>query len=101
MTNLVQSLFRIDPTEGLVQYASAVKPYHSKILDVLVEYVYGENINVSMKERWSWTMTFDRPKTDIVYTCGYGLVWDPYRTAEAAPPVNIVKSQAAFSHPIS
>ena len=101
MTNLVQSLFRIDPTEGLVQYANAVKPYHSKILDVLVEYIYSEKVDVTMKERWSWKMTFDRPKVDTVYTCGYGLVWDPYRSSEAAPSVNIIKAQSTISLPLS
>lgn len=101
MTNLVQSLFRIDPTEGLVQYANAVKPYHSKVLDVLVEYIYKESVNVSMKERWSWKMTFERPKVDRVYTCGYGLVWDPYRSAEAAPSVNVVSAQSTISLPLT
>lgn len=100
MTNLVQSLFRIDPTEGLVQYASAVKPYHSKILDVLVEYIYSEKIDVTMKERWSWKMTFERPKVDVVRTCGYGLVWDPYKNISSAPPVNIVSSQSTMNIPV-
>lgn len=100
MTNLVQSLFRIDPTEGLVQYANAVKPYHSKILDVLVEYIYSEKVAVSMKERWSWKMTFERPKVDTVYTCGYGLVWDPYKLTEAAPSVNVISAQTTISLPL-
>lgn len=100
MTDLTQSLFRIDPTEGLVQYAKEVKPYHSKILDVLVEYIYSEKVAVSMRERWSWTMTFSRPKVDTIYTCGYGLVWDPYKTAESAPPVNIISSQSLMSIPL-
>lgn len=100
MTNLVQSLFRIDPTEGLVQYANAVKPYHSKILDVLVEYIYTEKVDVTMKERWSWKMTFNRPSVDTVYTCGYGLVWDPYRATEAAPSVNIINAQSTVSLPL-
>lgn len=100
MTNLVQSLFRIDPTEGLVQYASAVKPYHSKILDVLVEYIYSEKIDVTMKERWSWKMTFERPKVDVVHTCGYGLVWDPYKTVQSAPPVNVISAQSTMNIPV-
>lgn len=100
MTNLMQALFRIDPTEGLVQYANAVKPYHSKILDVLVEYIYSEKVVVSMKERWSWKMTFERPKVDTVYTCGYGLVWDPYKSIEAAPSVNVISAQTTVSLPL-
>lgn len=48
MSNFTNSLFRIDPTEGLLQYVQSIKPYHSKVLDVFVEYVYGETIAVNM-----------------------------------------------------
>lgn len=100
MTNLVQSLFRIDPTEGLYQYAKAVKPFHSKVLDVLVEYVYRENVNVRVKDKWSWVMRFTRPDVEVERTCGYGLVWDPYPSNDAIPPVAIVSAQSSQSIPV-
>jgi hypothetical protein len=43
-----QTLSTIDPTEGLIQYVQAVKPYHTKVLEVLVEYVYTENLAVTI-----------------------------------------------------
>lgn len=101
MTNLVQSLFRIDPTEGLYQYAQAVKPFHSKVLDVLVEYVYKENVNVRVKDKWSWVMQFSRPDVDVERTCGYGLVWDPYPSNAAIPPVVIISAQSSQSIPVT
>jgi hypothetical protein len=46
----------INPTQGLVDYVGDVKPYHSKILDVLVEYVYTEQINTTIQEQWGSDM---------------------------------------------
>lgn len=76
MTNLVQSLFRIDPTEGLVDYVTTVKPYHTKILEVLIEYVFTEKIDVSVTDRWMWNMWFSRTPREVIGSCGYGYRWD-------------------------
>ena len=87
-TNLTDALFRIEPTKGLVEYIQATKPYHTKILDVLVEYVYGEQINVTIDDRLSWSMELTRPDVDLTYTCGYGFIWDPlYTTATPDGPL--------------
>jgi len=51
-SNLINSLFKIDAAEGFVRYVNTVKPYHSKILDVLIEYVYKEDVRVRVSERW-------------------------------------------------
>lgn len=94
MTDLTQSLFRIDPTQGLVEYVTAVKPYHTKILEVLVEYVYTERVDITVGERWNWNMYFTRPDSEIIYACGYGHQWDPYGIAapEATPTSLIVNA---------
>lgn len=52
-TNLISSLFKIDAAEGFVRYVNAVKPYHSKILDVLIEYIYKEDVRASVTEKWT------------------------------------------------
>jgi hypothetical protein len=93
MSNLVKSLFRIDPTEGLVRYVNAVKPYHTKVLDVLVEYVYTEQVKVTVRDKWSWDMSFTLNKVDTEYNCGYGTVWDPIKTPDSNPSVNIISAQ--------
>lgn len=101
--NFLQSLFRIDPTQGFVEYIQATKPYHTKILDVLVEYVYAEDVNVTIADRLSWVMEFRRPDIDVVYTCGYGLVWDPVLsvTTPDAPltPLLILEATDAIEVP--
>jgi len=111
MTDLVKALFRIDPTEGLVKFVTDVKPYHTKILDVLVEYVYDEKVNVVVTDRWKWVMhltntgwllrdAFDpltgtkHQTTDVVRACGYGLTWDPVHTPETNPVLDIISSHS-------
>lgn len=64
-SNLINSLFKIDAAEGLVRYVEAVKPYHSKILDVLIEYVYKEDVKVTVKERWQTDIHQFKPTTDV------------------------------------
>lgn len=103
-SSFIQSLFRIDPTQGFVEYVQATKPYHTKILDVLVEYVYAENVDVTIRDRISWIMEFTRPNTDVVYSCGYGFVWDPLLTITTpdAPlaPLTILEATAAIEAPL-
>ena len=100
MTNLVQSLFRIDPTEGLVQYVNAIKPFHSKVLDVLVEYIYSEKAAVTMHDRWSWVMSLTRPKVDVELSCGFGIVWDPFKTPSKETQATIKQAQSQVSMPL-
>lgn len=101
MTDLVKALFRIDPTQGLVEYAQAVKPYHSKILDIFVEYVYTEALSAKVTDKMLMTIGLYGPgdilgpigpdgfpivitEPPVIYTCGYGFVWDAY--GGAVPP---------------
>lgn len=94
MANLIsqKSLFIADPTEGFVQYTQSVKPYHTKILEILVEYVYHEDISVSMTEKWRWNMDLTRPNFDVLPMCGYGVIWDNWTTINDYSPVNIIQS---------
>lgn len=116
MTDLVKALFRVDPTEGLVQFVTATKPFHTKVLDVLVEYVYKENVTVNVKDKWKWVIHMSNPgwnlthafdpltgtrhqTTDVVRSCGYGLTWDPVNTPETNPVLNIISGHSATDVP--
>lgn len=102
-SNFIRSLNRIDPTQGLVEYVQATKPYHTKILDVLVEYVYAENLNVTITEDLKWQMYLSRPDVDVAYACGYGFVWDPLALQTdpdgQATPLTIISAQGAVGYP--
>ncbi len=80
---------RINPTEGLVEYAKIVKPYHSKILDIDISYVYEEQINVEVIEKLEWDINQYTSDLDIISTCGWGVEWDPIRTTMDYPSVYI------------
>lgn len=72
----------IDPVEGLVDYTDFVKPYHTKILEVLVEYIHTDCIDVTFTEDfylsvgmpdpelldlWGWT----EEQAQKFFNCGY------------------------------
>lgn len=76
-SRLTNALFRTDPTQGFIDYVQTVKPYHSKILEALVEYIWTEPINVTVCDRLNWDMVFSRPRVPTVYDCGFGVMWDP------------------------
>lgn len=76
-TRLIDALFRTDPTQGFIGYVQTVKPYHTKILESLVEYVWTEPVNVTVCERWNWEITLSRPQVPTVYDCGFGVMFDP------------------------
>lgn len=67
---LINALFRIDPTQGFVEYVQTVKPYHTKIVETLVEFVWTEAINVSVIENWDWEINITTPPIPTTYDCG-------------------------------
>lgn len=46
----------LDPVQGLVDYVLDIKPYHTKIIEVLVEYVYEEKVDVTITEALDWVI---------------------------------------------
>lgn len=46
----IEDDFERDAVQGLVDYVNEIKPYHTKIIDVLVEYIYTDTMNVSFSE---------------------------------------------------
>lgn len=100
MTNLVQSLIKIDPTEGLVKYVNSIKPFHTKVLDVLVEYVYTEKISVALNDKWAWTVGLSETQRPLEHACGYGIDWDPDRTTIYNSPQYVVEATARRMLPV-
>ena len=52
------SVYR-NPVEALVQYVKDIKPYHTKLIDVVVTYAYEERINVSVLDMIHSTVTLN------------------------------------------
>lgn len=61
-----------DPVQGLIDYVQDVKPFHTKILEVWVEYIYGDKIEAVIKDamKMEVRIAFDRARK----YCDYG--WD-------------------------
>jgi len=60
-----------DPVQGLVDYVLDVKPFHTKILEVWVEYIYNDPINATIKDELDWEIFIDFEQQP---GCRYG--WD-------------------------
>ena len=60
-----------DPVQGLVDYVLDVKPFHTKILEVWVEYIYNDPIHATIKDELDWEIHID---FDRMNSCKYG--WD-------------------------
>lgn len=82
MTNILSTLTRIEPTRGLIEYVEQTKPYHSKILDIEIEYVYRDEAVGTATEYETKHITETSPLVEVTYnTLGYGLVWEGRRQA--------------------
>ena len=53
------SKFNKDAVQGLIDYVQEIKPYHTKLLDVLVEYTHTEPVRVSIAENFQIGITID------------------------------------------
>lgn len=58
-----------DPVQGLIDYVQDVKPYHTKIVEVWVEYLYGDKIVASVSDKMSMSidMTLDRSRNYCIH----------------------------------
>lgn len=84
-----KGIIELDPVQGLIDYVQDVKPFHSKVVEVLIEYVYEESIEVTITDELSMDIglaynTSQPPQ----FACldGYGLV--PYGGTEGWPILN-------------
>lgn len=47
---MTSNIKKLDPVQGLVDYILDIKPYHTKVIEILTEYVYNEIIDVTIRE---------------------------------------------------
>lgn len=59
----------IDPVSGLVEYVLEVKPYHSKILEVLVEYIHTDCVDITIEE--AFYLSLGQPHESILGLWGW------------------------------
>ena len=57
----------VDPIQGLVDYVLEIKPYHTKIVEVLVEYIHTDPVNVTITEQFDACVNFGFPELNSRY----------------------------------
>lgn len=62
-----------NPISGLVEFAQDIKPYHTKIIEVLVDYIYEETMNVKVDDEMSMDVKTDLDFHSEFCPEGYGV----------------------------
>lgn len=75
MTNGIRN---IDPVQGLIDYVSDIKPYHTKIVEVLLEYVHIDTIDVTILDQLNLDISLERPYTVDLNFCDQGFDTEPF-----------------------
>lgn len=65
---------QLDPIQGLIDYVEDIKPYHTKIIEVMIEYVYDDKTNAIVRDAldlsWgpsSFAFTYNDPdEIDVI-----------------------------------
>jgi len=86
----------LDPVQGLIDYTNDIKPYHTKVIEAVIEYIGREAIAVSVFEYFDFTIEA-LYEFDGNYICLIGGYGTPY----FGDPVNILVSSPDVSKTIS
>lgn len=58
---MASNIIPLDPVQGFVDYVQDIKPYHSKILEVLIEYVTVDEVQVTIDDAIEWNIGLSQP----------------------------------------
>lgn len=109
-----------NPIDAFRKYFLDVKPYHTKILEILERYSFSESINVKIKENiktnisisndplckptgwgidWDNSCGFDALNCCDLFDCigGYGLIFDNSKLVSSAPIISLGEYNNSFS----
>lgn len=74
---MVGTTIRLDPTQSFIDYVNTVKPYHTKILEVGVEYLWNDDVNVTVLDSSVLDLELLTDDAPTAYLHGWGSTWDP------------------------
>ncbi len=74
---MTSNIKELDPVQGLVDYIEDIKPYHSKVIEILTEYVYNEVIDTTITDSLLLEIGLIFPgeaalAESFAITCGFG-----------------------------
>lgn len=64
----------VKPIDALIKYFLEVKPYHTKLLEVVEKYRFNEYITISVDE--NHTLDITKKNRALCGPVGFGLIWD-------------------------
>lgn len=79
-----------DPLASLIEYVNEVKPYHTKVYEVILEYVHTEPVKASVKEKYHISVLMTDPDAnDWLVTEGRGWDTGPFDMDQLQPLVDV------------
>ena len=67
---MASNIIPLDPVQGFVEYVQDVKPYHSKILEVLIEYIHTDVAQISITDSIDWKINISSPEITCANVSG-------------------------------
>jgi hypothetical protein len=58
---MASNIIELDPVQGLLDYVLDIKPYHTKVIEILTEYVYDELIEIGIVEDFNLIVDLQYP----------------------------------------
>lgn len=87
----------INALQGVLQYISVTKPFHTQVLDIEIDYSFREDMLVSISEQafqMDIELTGDNKPLEHQCSDGYGIVWDDNTETELLPQTTIISASA-------
>jgi len=83
-----------DAFQNLIDYVKQVKPYHTQLLDVVLEYACSETVAGSVSEQYSTEVVISTTPQAMLSRYGYGGSWDSSDVDQLAHPIlTVVRRQ--------
>ena len=60
----------LDPVQGLVDFVNDIKPYHSKVVEVIVEYQHTDLVDVTIEDAIDWRIRLNHPDPSAALVIG-------------------------------
>ena len=93
---MTSNIIQLDPVQGLVDYIEDIKPYHTKVVEILTEYVYNEAVDITIREDFHLEIGLFFGGTPGVFSIGEEIItlggwggstpWDGFTSWPVIPP---------------
>jgi len=94
------NLKELDPVQGLVDYVLDIKPYHTKIIEVLVEYIHNDPVDVTILDEPEWVIHIAKPDGQVLpFACDDGYSTWPYGSPGCWPIISPNQNISSETYP--